>query len=92
VLEYDGKIGEAVAEKETAGTDKAGKFGDGMTDMAMKPGKSGKPMGSDKLEKLIEEANDKLCAMAKEQTTDALGKVLNESSQSMKNGFKLSDN
>jgi dipeptidase len=103
VLEYDGKIGEAVAEKETAGTDKAGKFGDGMTDMVGKTGevitdkvgksgKSGKPMGSDKLEKLIEEANDKLCAMAKEQTTDALGKVLNESSQSMKNGFKLSDN
>jgi dipeptidase len=103
VLEYDGKIGEAVAEEGTAGTDKAGKFGDGMTDMVGKTGevitdkvgksgKSGKPRGSEKLEKLIEEANDKLCAMAKEQTTDALGKVLNESSQSMKNGFKLSDN
>ena len=30
--------------------------------------------------------------MAREQTTDVLGKVLRESSLSMKNGFKMSDN
>lgn len=44
------------------------------------------------IEQLLEEANEKLCAMAREQTTDVLGKVLRESSLSMKNGFKMSDN
>ena len=41
---------------------------------------------------LLEEANRKLCAMAKEKTIDTLNKVLLEVSQHMKNGFQLSDN
>ncbi len=41
---------------------------------------------------LTEEANEKLAAMAKEETTDTLNKVLFQSSVSMRNGFKMSDN
>lgn len=41
---------------------------------------------------LMEEANRKLCDMAKEQTTDTLNKVLLESSKSMKNGYNRADN
>ena len=41
---------------------------------------------------LASEANEKLCAMAKEQTTDALNKVLLESSAHMKNGYNRADN
>ena len=41
---------------------------------------------------LMEEANRRLCEMAKEQTTDTLNKVLLESSKSMKNGFNRADN
>ena len=40
---------------------------------------------------LIDEANRKLCDMAKEETTDALCKVLGTASQAMKNGFSLAD-
>ena len=39
-----------------------------------------------------EQANEKLCAMAKELTNDTLTKVLAESSKSMKNGYNLADN
>ena len=41
---------------------------------------------------LTAEANEKLCAMAKEKTTDALNKILQISSEHMKNGFNLADN
>ena len=41
---------------------------------------------------LAEEANEKLSAMAKEETTKTLNKVLAEASVQMKNGFRLSDN
>ena len=41
---------------------------------------------------LAAEANEKLCKMAREQTTDTLGKVLYESSMHMKNGFNRADN
>ena len=41
---------------------------------------------------LAEEANEKLCAMAKEQTTAALNAVLREASQRMKNGYNRADN
>ena len=41
---------------------------------------------------LLEEANNRLCAMARQQTTDTLNKVLAEASRLMKNGFQLSDN
>lgn len=41
---------------------------------------------------LLEEANEKLSKMAKEETTYTLNKVLHEASIKMKNGFKLSDN
>ncbi|MBQ1907089.1 MAG: C69 family dipeptidase [Firmicutes bacterium] len=43
-------------------------------------------------EKLLLEANAKLCAKVKELTTDALGKVLATSSEHMKNGFNRADN
>ena len=43
-------------------------------------------------EKLIAEANDKLCAMAKEKTIDTLNKLLLESTKHMKNGYNLADN
>lgn len=42
--------------------------------------------------KLAEEANEKICRMAKEKTTDTLNKVLKERSLHMKNGFHLADN
>ena len=41
---------------------------------------------------LMEEANRKLCDMAKEQTTDTLNKLLLESSTHMKNGYNRADN
>ena len=41
---------------------------------------------------LCAEANEKLCAMAKEQTADTLTKVLHESSTRMKNGYNRADN
>ena len=41
---------------------------------------------------LTTEANEKLCAMAKEESTKALGRVLRVSSESMKNGYDLADN
>ena len=41
---------------------------------------------------LAAEANDKLCAMAKEQTTATLNKVVLEASQRMKNGYNRADN
>ena len=40
---------------------------------------------------LAAEANEKLCEMAKEETTDALTKVLAEASERMKNGYNLAD-
>ena len=42
--------------------------------------------------KLMLEANTKLCAMAKEETTKTLNRVLDTASKNMKNGYKLSDN
>ena len=39
----------------------------------------------------LAEANDKLCEMARKQTTDTLNKVLQEASVKMKNGFNLAD-
>ena len=42
-------------------------------------------------EKLAGEANEKLCKMAKEQTTDCLNKVLQIASEHMKNGFNRAD-
>ena len=41
---------------------------------------------------LAEEANGKLCAMAKEETTKALNSVLLTASEKMRNGFNLADN
>ena len=41
---------------------------------------------------LAEKANEEICKMAKQQTTETLNKVLAEASQHMKNGFKLADN
>ncbi len=41
---------------------------------------------------LAAEANKKICAMAKEETDKALGKILDTSSVRMKNNSKLSDN
>ncbi len=41
---------------------------------------------------LTAEANEKLSAMAKEQTTDTLNKILLESSKHMKNGYNRADN
>ena len=43
-------------------------------------------------EALAEEANRKLCEMAKEETTSALNKVLRIASERMKNGYNLADN
>ena len=40
---------------------------------------------------LTEEANAKLCAMAREETTKTLNKVLQTASEKMKNGFNLAD-
>ncbi len=44
------------------------------------------------VEALLEKANEALCKMAKEETTKALTKVLEESSKSMKNGYNRADN
>lgn len=41
---------------------------------------------------LAEEANASLCAMAKEQTTQVLNKILLEASKHMKNGYNRADN
>ena len=41
---------------------------------------------------LTEEANEKLCAMAREETVSALNKVLLTASEKMKNGYNLADN
>ncbi|MCR5322974.1 MAG: C69 family dipeptidase [Lachnospiraceae bacterium] len=41
---------------------------------------------------LMEEANRKLCEMAKKETIKTLNKVLKTASINMKNGFKLADN
>ncbi|MBR3505045.1 MAG: C69 family dipeptidase [Clostridia bacterium] len=41
---------------------------------------------------LAAEANDKLCAMAKEQTAAALNKLVLDASQRMKNGYNRADN
>ena len=41
---------------------------------------------------LCAEANERLAAMAKEQTTAALGKVLAVASEKMKNGYDRADN
>ena len=41
---------------------------------------------------LASEANEKLCAMAKEETSSALGKILLEASKHMKNGYSRADN
>lgn len=41
---------------------------------------------------LTEKANEELCKMAKEQTTDILNKVLTEASMHMKNGYDRADN
>ncbi len=41
---------------------------------------------------LAKEANAKLCAMCKEETTAVLNKVLLTASENMKNGFNLADN
>ena len=40
---------------------------------------------------LTEEANDRLSAMAKEETVSALGKVLQTASEKMKNGYNMAD-
>ena len=40
---------------------------------------------------LTAEANEKICQMAKEQTTKTLGKVLHDASMHMKNGFNRAD-
>ena len=42
--------------------------------------------------RLAEEANGKLCAMAKEETAKALSSVLQTASEKMRNGFNLADN
>ena len=41
---------------------------------------------------LSAEANDKLCAMMRDLTTDALNKILRTSSEKMKNGYDRADN
>ena len=41
---------------------------------------------------LTEEANEKLCAMAREETVSALNKVLQTASEKMRNGYNLADN
>jgi dipeptidase len=38
------------------------------------------------------EANEALCKMAKERTTDTLNKVLQDASVHMKNGYNRADN
>ncbi len=43
-------------------------------------------------EAVLAEANDRLCAMAKEETDAALTKILAEVSTKMKNGYNLADN
>ena len=42
--------------------------------------------------RLAEEANGKLCEMAKEETGKALNNVLQTASEGMKNGYRLADN
>ena len=40
---------------------------------------------------LAAQANDELCAMAKEESTQILNKVLRTASEQMKNGFSFAD-
>ena len=40
---------------------------------------------------LTEQANDELCAMAREESTQILNKVLRTASEQMKNGFSFAD-
>ena len=42
--------------------------------------------------RLAEEANRKLCKMAKEETVKALNAVTQAASEKMKNGYRLGDN
>ena len=42
--------------------------------------------------KVLEEANEKIALMAKEETQDALNKILYQASLNMKNGYSRSDN
>ena len=51
-----------------------------------------KKMAEEKNFKLIDEANEKLANMAKEETTKTLNKVLMEASKKMKNGYNRADN
>ena len=46
----------------------------------------------EKRPELLAEANEKLAALAREETGKVLGKVLEEASKQMKNGFRLADN
>ena len=41
---------------------------------------------------LTQQANEALCAMAKELTVETLGKVLATASERMKNGYNRADN
>ena len=41
---------------------------------------------------LTAEANEAICAMARKETADTLTKVLQTSSEQMKNGYNRSDN
>ena len=41
---------------------------------------------------VLEEANEKLCSMARKLTAETLGKVLQDASEHMRNGFNLADN
>ena len=41
---------------------------------------------------ILQKANEELCAMAKEQSTKTLNKVLHEASLRMKNGYNRADN
>ena len=47
--------------------------------------------GAEQVQTLIDDANEALAAMLKEQTTDVLGKVLKETSNHMKNAYARSD-
>ena len=55
------------------------------------PVKAG-PEEAAELEKIALAANADICQMAKEETTKALGTILQKASEKMRNGFKLSDN
>ena len=42
--------------------------------------------------RLAEEANEKLCRMAREETTKALNSIVQTASEKMRNGYNLADN